>query len=307
MYFLAICYFADDEFGIDYYNAFRWFKESAEKGFIKSYYFLGVCYEKGKGVTTNIPNAIKWYKKAVDNDVACAMCSLGFMYELGIGVQQDYKKAFEYYKMSAERGDSSGQLFLAYCYFDGNGTPKNASTAIYWATKARDSGSSSAKEVLEQMKRLVELDNRIASEEKDIKSNNSVRSYDPSGTTVVLMKKINSLYYVPCKINGVKADFVFDTGASNISLSAGFAQILVSRGLLSNEDIKGQGKSIIADGSITSTTFVNIKDVEIGGLHLYNVRAGIKERQNAPLLLGQSAIEQLGRITIDGYRLIIHK
>ena len=64
---------------------------------------------------------------------------------------------------------------------------------------------------------------------------------------------------------------------------------------------------MIADGSTTATDVVNIQDVEIGGLHLKNVRATVKEQQNAPLLLGLSAIEKLGRITIDGYKLIIHR
>ena len=78
-------------------------------------------------------------------------------------------------------------------------------------------------------------------------------------------------------------------------------------GLLSDEDLLGYGKSTIADGSTQDVVVVNIRDVEIGGLHLYNVKASIKEQQNAPLLLGQSAIEKLGRVTIDGYKLIIHK
>ena len=64
---------------------------------------------------------------------------------------------------------------------------------------------------------------------------------------------------------------------------------------------------MIADGNTTDVLVVNIKDVEIGGLHLNNVIATIKQQQNAPLLLGQSAIEKLGKITIDGYKLIIHR
>ena len=35
--------------------------------------------------------------------------------------------------------------------------------------------------------------------------------------------------------------------------------------------------------------------------------AVVKEQLNAPLLLGQTAIEKLGKITIDGCKLIIHK
>jgi len=121
------------------------------------------------------------------------------------------------------------------------------------------------------------------------------------------MNKKGYVYYVPCKINGLKADFIFDTGAGMISLSSNFARQLVEMGRLSEKDIIGKGNSRIADGSVTQVLVANLKDVEIGGLHLYNVKATIKEQQNAPLLLGQSAIEKLGKVTIDGYKLIIHK
>ena len=121
------------------------------------------------------------------------------------------------------------------------------------------------------------------------------------------MNKRNYVYYVPCKINGLNADFIFDTGAGMISLSSRFAKQLVDTGRLSENDLVGTGNSTIADGSRTQVLIANIKDVEIGGLHLYNVKASIKEQQNAPLLLGQSAIEKLGKVTIDGYKHIIHR
>ena len=92
-----------------------------------------------------------------------------------------------------------------------------------------------------------------------------------------------------------------------ISLSLSFAQQLLATGRLSESDIVGTANSMVADGRVSQVLIANIKDVEIGGLHLYNVKANIKEQQNAPLLLGQSAIEKLGRITIDGYKLIIHR
>jgi len=37
--------------------------------------------------------------------------------------------------------------------------------------------------------------------------------------TTILMNKVNGVYYVPCEVNGIKMDFVFDTGASNVSIS----------------------------------------------------------------------------------------
>lgn len=103
------------------------------------------------------------------------------------------------------------------------------------------------------------------------------------------------------------ANFVFNTGASTISLSAGFANELIRQGKLSQNDYVGQANTKIADGTIQEVVIVNIKDVEIGGLHLKDVRATIKEQQNAPLLLGQSAIQKLGRITKDDCKLVIHR
>lgn len=154
------------------------------------------------------------------------------------------------------------------------------------------------------MKELIALEKKISLCDD---SNNPTNSNTPSGTTVLIMRKMNSVYYVPCTINGLKADFIFDTGAGMISLSSNFAKQLTDMGRLSEKDIVGKANSIIADGSVSQVLVANIKDVEIGGLHLYNVKATIKEQQNAPLLLGQSAIEKLGRVTIDGYKLIIHK
>ncbi len=156
-------------------------------------------------------------------------------------------------------------------------------------TKAKENGDEEAIAELEDFINLIQ------------------NGQENNGVITILMNKHNSIYYVPCKINGVKADFIFDTGASAISLSSSFAEQLIDLGKLSRNDYLGDGSSTIADGSSQSITFVNIKDVEIGGLHLYNVRAAIREQQNAPLLLGQSALEKLGKYTIDGYRLIIHR
>lgn len=153
------------------------------------------------------------------------------------------------------------------------------------------------------MKELRRLDDEIAIYEKELGQSNNTTTH---GTTTILMKKMNGVFYIPCKINGVQADFVFDTGAGAISLSTGFAQTLMSRGVLSEPDFRGNNQVKNANGIIYNSTVVNIKDVEIGGLHLRNVLASILEQQNAPLLLGQSAIQKLGKITIDGNKLIIH-
>jgi clan AA aspartic protease (TIGR02281 family) len=218
---------------------------------------------------------------------------------MGIGVIKDEKKAFSLYKQSAEKGCAYGQRLLAFAYYDAIGTPKDGDLAVYWMKKAKDNGDEAAEEILNDLQFLVDYDKGYHGQQ--------VAGKEMSSSITVIMNKRNSVYYVHCKINGLKADFVFDTGAGAISLSSDFAKRLVDMGVLSDNDITGRGKSMIADGNTTDVLVVNIKDVEIGGLHLNNVIATIKQQQNAPLLLGQSAIEKLGKITIDGYKLIIHR
>lgn len=122
----------------------------------------------------------------------------------------------------------------------------------------------------------------------------------------IQMEKDGGVYKVPCTVNGVKMKFIFDTGASTVSMSQTMAQFLLDGEYLSVSDITGVGQSVVADGTIVNHASIVIRDIEIGGLHLKNIKATVLESQNSPLLLGQTAISELGRITIDGNKLIIH-
>lgn len=122
----------------------------------------------------------------------------------------------------------------------------------------------------------------------------------------IQMEKEGGVYKVPCTVNGVKMKFIFDTGAATVSMSQTMAQFLLEGEYLSESDIKGIGQSQLADGSIVNHASIILRDVEIGGMHIHNIAATVVEGQNAPLLLGQSAIQELGRVSIDGNKLIIH-
>ena len=127
-----------------------------------------------------------------------------------------------------------------------------------------------------------------------------------SAQVTIQMEKDGGVYKVPCTVNGVKMKFIFDTGAATVSLSQTMAQFLLDGEYLSESDIKGIGQSQLADGSIVNHAIINLRDIEIGGMHIHNIEATVIEGQNAPLLLGQSAISELGRISIEGNKLIIH-
>jgi len=119
------------------------------------------------------------------------------------------------------------------------------------------------------------------------------------GQTQVQMEKKNGVYYVPCTINGLKLKFIFDTGASDVSISLSEAAFMIKNGYMSNEDLLGEERYQIANGDIAEGTKLNIRVLEIGGYELHNVEASIVHSLNAPLLLGQSVLERFGSVTVD--------
>lgn len=106
---------------------------------------------------------------------------------------------------------------------------------------------------------------------------------------------------VKCTINELPLTFIFDTGASIVSLSQVEANFMLKNGYLKREDFVGSGRFVDANGDITEGTIVNLRNVDFGGMKLNNVRASVVRNQKAPLLLGQSVLSRLGSIEIDNH------
>lgn len=117
--------------------------------------------------------------------------------------------------------------------------------------------------------------------------------------SIIKMKQQNGVYYVPCKINDAEMQFIFDTGASDITMSLTEALFLYKQGKLSNDNFVGTQQYQIADGSVSEGAIINLRSVTIGNRTLHNVQASIVHNLGAPLLLGQSALSKFGKITID--------
>ena len=90
---------------------------------------------------------------------------------------------------------------------------------------------------------------------------------------------------VKCAINGLPLHFIFDTGATDVSISSVEATFMAKNDFLSSSDIIGKQNYQTADGNITEGTVINLKDVKLGSLHLNNIKASVVRNQAAPLLL----------------------
>lgn len=122
---------------------------------------------------------------------------------------------------------------------------------------------------------------------------------------VIDMERQGDLFAIPCKVNGLPMKLLFDTGASGVSISLTEALFMYKNGYLSDEDIGGTIYSQIANGDIVENTEITIREIEIGGLKITNIKAMVSSTMSAPLLLGQSVIQRLGPIQLDGNKLII--
>jgi len=156
----------------------------------------------------------------------------------------------------------------------------------------------------------VNVDNVRTSDssgERRSRQRTPVASRSRRGKSVIPMTFENGVYYIMAEINGVPMKFVFDTGASIISLSLVEAEFLYKQGTLKDEDFKGTLQFCDANGYVSDGAVVLLRTVKLGDLVLNDVEASIVMNQQAPLLFGQTALMQFGKITIDNKnnRLII--
>lgn len=109
----------------------------------------------------------------------------------------------------------------------------------------------------------------------------------------------SNLCNVKCTINDLPLYFIFDTGASDVSLSQVEATFMMKNGYINKTDVVGNAYFSDAVGNVNVGTIINLRSVDFGGLRLTNVKASVTQNQKAPLLLGQSVLGRLGKIEID--------
>lgn len=108
------------------------------------------------------------------------------------------------------------------------------------------------------------------------------------------------VYEVPVTLNDVlKINVVLDSGAADVSIAPDVLLTLMRTGTIEKNDWL-EGKIYqFADGSSAKSERFKLKSIVIGKKELKNVSCSLANSINAPMLLGQSALRQLGKYTID--------
>ena len=101
------------------------------------------------------------------------------------------------------------------------------------------------------------------------------------------------------EVNGLPLKFVFDTGASDITISSVEAAFMLKNGYLEERDMGGVQNYRTASGELVEGTIVNLREIKLGCVTFQNLRAAIIKNQEAPLLLGQSMLGRMMMFNVN--------
>ena len=163
--------------------------------------------------------------------------------------------------------------------------------------------SDSDLENIRHTREFIDLVDEWKRKTAELSSATSQVTVSESGQTqkyVVKTKELKSgVYEMPCVVNDLPLKFIFDTGASDITLSSIEAAFMLKNDYLTEYDFRDRRNYLTASGDIVEGTKVRLRQVKVGDLELNNIEASVVHKQNAPLLFGQSALGRFVKITID--------
>ncbi len=247
-------------------------------------------------------------EKAIELDsIPNSNCAAAFGY-LYLG-QND--KAIDWLNRALEADDGDGTYYNAACIYSIMG---ETDKAIENLRKAFEKGHRSLSHIendkdldnirnLPAFKALREEYRQKHESEKDSNTDSPVLFEER--VAEIPFTKEGGVYKVKCEINDLPLYFIFDTGASDVTMSTVEATFMLKNSYLSSKDVIGKQNYMTANGEISEGTVINLKNVNFGGLDLKDVRASVVKSQVAPLLLGQSVLNRLGKIEIDYGRSVL--
>lgn len=96
----------------DYAGAARFYKSSAELGYVRAMCSYGKCLYLGVGTDKDEQGAFDWFSRAAEHNHGGAQYNLGVMYLKGVCVEKNRDKALEFFLAAAENGSEEAEKAL---------------------------------------------------------------------------------------------------------------------------------------------------------------------------------------------------
>lgn len=155
--------------------------------------------------------------------------------------------------------------------------------------------------LMEPLRQLTAFEQMVSDSEMRFHASlakDSLTEPDGDADTVPFTRE-GDMICVRGEVNGLPLKFVFDTGASDITLSSVEAAFMLKNGYIEERDLGGVQNYRTASGEIVEGTIVNLREIKLGSVTFENLRAAIIKNQDAPLLLGQSMMLRLLSFSVN--------
>jgi len=270
----------------NYTAAVHYYKLAADQGSSDAQVRLAGLTCNGIGVPKNVPECVRIYRQAANNGNTTAQVNLAARDLMADGVPANYDEAVRLARLAADAGNPMGQFLLGMCHELGAGVPKNLpeATRLYKLSAAQ--GNTSAVNAL----------NRLAGKIAPSAPAVSVT------TLSVPLQRAGGVFTVPAVMNGaVSANFIVDSGASDVVVPEGAVQMLRNSGQLADSDFTGVQNVKIANGAVVQAKTFILRSLSVRGRLLEHVKASVAPPGSVPLL-GQSFLEHFTSWSIDNER-----
>jgi len=283
--------FAD---GKELAEAARYYKLAADQGHHEAQSRLATLVCNGLGVPKDAHDCIRLYKQAAEGGVTQAQVNLAARYLSGDDTPINHVEAVRLARLAADKGDATGQLLLGICYETGAGVSQNRSEAVRLYRLSAAKGNAAAQKGLV---RLGEAPTPPAAP--------GAPATVSASTLTVTLRRQSGVLMVPAVLNEmVSANFVVDSGASDVVIPETLMQAMRSAGKFSDAEFTGTQMVKLADGSVVkSRTFV-LRSFSVSNRVLTNIHASVAPG-NAMPLLGQSFLQRFSSWSIDNERQVL--
>ena len=288
-YRIGILYADGKELG----EAAHYFKLAADQGHHEAQARLAMQVCNGLGVPKSADDCIKLYKAAAEGGITQAQVNLAARYLSGDGTATNHPEAARLARTAADKGDPTGQYLLGVCYETGAGVGQNRGEAVRLYRLSAAKGNAAAQ------KGLTRLGEPPVAPAAPQVATAAIT------TLTVSLRRQSGVLMVPAILNdSASANFVVDSGASDVVIPENVLQELRKAGKFSDADFTGTQMVKIADGSIVKARTFTLRSLSVSNRMLTNIHASVAPAKATPLL-GQSFLQRFASWSIDNERQVL--
>ena len=140
----------------DYAGAVAIWRPLAEQGDSDAAFNLGQAYRLGRGVQTNLGAAQTWFERAARDGHLDAQTTLGLL----LFQNGNQTGGLRWLRQAAEQGEARAMLVYGTALFNGDGITQDPVLGYAFVSRAAAQGLAPAKETLEQLDKLLPVEDR---------------------------------------------------------------------------------------------------------------------------------------------------